>query len=74
MNHTFPVVSIARAVKGNCPVCGKSNIRRQRFEHTVNPFNRNADGAPKTREEVFKDVQEEANAWRPDHTHRACAA
>ena len=71
--HVFPYVRIRARLRGDCPVCGKTTTRTCVFEHTVNPFNRRADGEPKTQDEVRDDVTAEANTWVPDFTHVACS-
>lgn len=72
--HKFPTVSQTRLVRGVCPVCGKSSTRRARWEHSINPYNRNADGSVKTAAQVREDVQREAADWEPDFTHEKCAS
>lgn len=68
----FEKVQRRRQALGICPTCGRFVQRRKTFEQTVNPFNRNADGSVKTREEVAVSVQAEADGWEPDFTHEAC--
>lgn len=58
---------------GECGVCGKRTARSKVFEQTVNPWNVNADGTPKTREEVRAAVRAEADAWMPESfDHKTC--
>ena len=68
---TYRFQSVRRTAEksGNCPSCGKRVVRRQTFEQTVNPFNRNADGTVKTAQEVDASVKAEAAAWVPDFRH-----
>lgn len=68
----FQPVQTVRVLVGKCPVCGKQTTRRKTFEHTINPFNKNADGTVKDWAQVRQDVNAEANAWVPDHRHEAC--
>lgn len=49
-----------------CAVCGKKLTRRQSFTQTVNPFNLGADGNPKTLEQIMRECQDEATAWRDE--------
>jgi hypothetical protein len=42
------------------------------FEQTVNPWNRRADGTPKTWDEVAVDVRATADAWVPNFQCKAC--
>lgn len=69
---TFQAVRRSRTKRGTCPVCGKPTVRTRVFEHTINPFNLNAEGLPKTPEEVLAAVRAEADAWEPDFTHGKC--
>lgn len=72
MRINFQPVQTVRVLVGKCPVCGKNTTRRKTFEHTINPFNKNADGQPKTYDEVRAAVNAEANAWRPNFAHAKC--
>jgi len=46
-----------------CPACGKPKRSRVfTVEHTVNPFNKNADGFVKTASEVWREAQRAAEA------------
>lgn len=67
--YRFEPVTSYREKVGLCPSCGKRVVRRMKFEHTVNPFNRNDDGNVRTREEVWARVNAEADAWVPDFRH-----
>ena len=69
----FEKVQRRRSALGKCPVCDRYVQRRVTFEQTVNPFNLNADGSEKTREQVAEAVKAEADAWVPDFTHLACS-
>jgi hypothetical protein len=44
-------------------VCGRKLRRQKTIQHTVNPFNKNADGTVKTWAEVERDVINEGKAW-----------
>lgn len=56
-----------------CPVCGRKLKRAKTFTQTVNPYNRNADGAPKTRDEVHEEVRAEMSEWtRTPERHSGC--
>lgn len=70
----FQPIEARRSHTGKCPVCGKSVRRSRTFEHTVSPFNRNADGSIRTPEEIRVRVKAEADAWQPDFTHGTCRA
>lgn len=66
----------ARATrKGRCPTCGKRSVRTCTFTNTVNPFNTNPDGLPKTYAEVVRHVEQMAADWAPtpaEFEHNAC--
>jgi hypothetical protein len=45
--------------------CGKTLTRTQTFMQTLNPFNKNADGELKSRQEINAELKVEAEAWQP---------
>lgn len=56
-----------------CPVCGKKYRRQRTFTQTVNPWNKNDQGLPKTWHEVETAVNAEADDWaRTPERHPAC--
>lgn len=59
MRTNFNAVVSSQVRSGKCAGCGKPTRRNVKVEHTVNPFNKTADGRPKTREEVAADVRAE---------------
>lgn len=66
----FEVVSRSATVRFKCP-CGKRFQRSVFVEQTINPWNKNADGAMKTRAEIWAELAVELAAKEPDPTH-AC--
>lgn len=42
---------------------GKRRQETRVFMQTINPFNKNADGLPKTREQIFQELKTERDAW-----------
>jgi hypothetical protein len=72
MRINFEPVSTSRRKSGKCPVCGKTVVRQQKFEHTINPFNKNTDGTIKTYSQVLNAVEKEADEWKPDFRHDKC--
>lgn len=42
---------------------GKKRQQTMSFWQTENPFNKNADGTPKTRAQLYAEVCEQARAW-----------
>ena len=59
MRTVFESVVLSKHRTGKCAVCGRPASRNIKVEHTINPFNRNVDGSPKTRDEVLADVSSE---------------
>jgi hypothetical protein len=49
--------------RGRCVACGKTAERSQTFQQTINPFNKNSDGAVKTRDDIWTEISAEARAW-----------
>jgi len=45
---------------------GKRRQKTRRFYRTLNPFNANADGEPKTRAEIMDELMAERKAWMED--------
>ena len=56
MKITFDIISRSQNVKYVCLGCGKKRTKVIKVEHTINPYNKNKDGIPKTRNEVLEDV------------------
>jgi len=69
---TFDAVKRQAIRAGYCPVCGRRTTRQVTFEQTINPYNLNADGRPKTWREIEVELEERARAWKPDFTHDKC--
>jgi hypothetical protein len=59
--------------KLKCRNCGRRFTRSRTFTQTINPFNKNAAGQPKTRQEIYAELKAEANAWQPDDLCTTCA-
>jgi hypothetical protein len=72
MRITFESIKASAAAHFKCTECGKRRKRATTIEHTVSPFNKNANGVPKSREQVQLDVQREARAWTVNT--KTCAA
>lgn len=62
--------SVTRKLK--CRVCGKPFQRSTTFSQTINPFNKTAEGQPKTYAEIWRELGVEADAWQPDDRCTAC--
>lgn len=56
-----------------CETCGKKMNRQTTFMQTLNPFNKNADGEPKTAQEISIELGEEARAWEAGTEGYLCA-
>lgn len=71
----FREVKLTRKVRVACAGgCGKKLARQQTFWQTLNPFNTNAEGQPKTSSEIYAELDAEADAWQPVATCPACVA
>lgn len=42
---------------------GKKRQKTKKFQQTLNPFNKNADGIPKTRQEILVELNAERDKW-----------
>jgi hypothetical protein len=61
MKVTFNEVSI-KATK-RWKEDGKTRMKTRKFYQTLNPFNKNADGAAKTRDQIMTEITAERDAW-----------
>jgi hypothetical protein len=48
---------------GKCAACGKRAERSREFRQTLNPFNLDAEGTPKTSGQIWREVVRAARAW-----------
>jgi len=64
--YRFNEVSHMTRRRVTCVVCGKKFNRQRTFTNTINPFNKNAAGVPKTYSEVYADVSLMAARWEPE--------
>lgn len=62
MRYEFEKVSIYAKKSGKCR-CGKRRTRSEHLWMTVNPFNKNARGEVKTRQEVRADLAKRHEEW-----------
>ncbi len=72
MRVDFEEVAVTVRSTGACPVCGKRTTRTRKFWQTLNPFNRLPDGAPKTADDIRRELNQQADEWEPDHRHTKC--
>lgn len=63
MNWQFEEDAIYAEKSGKCR-CGKRRTRRKKFYQTLNPFNKNADGSVKTREQIHSELKREVEQWK----------
>ena len=60
---TFDKITLTKIKHCKCTSCGKK-IRRQRTDYqTLSPYNKNADGKPKTAGEIRADLADELDKW-----------
>ncbi|MGW2740552.1 hypothetical protein ACWC4D_40965 [Streptomyces sp. NPDC001288] len=53
--------------------CGKKLRRQRKFFQTLNPFNKAADGRPKTVQQIYAELTEQAEQWKAaPETCRSC--
>jgi hypothetical protein len=70
----FQEVAVYATKASKCD-CGKRRSRKQKFWQTINPFNKNAAGQPKSRAEIRQELAAEAMAWEAEPiTCSACRA
>jgi hypothetical protein len=55
--HTYQQVSRQQRVTVTCSGCGKDRVRTVSVTHTINPFNRNELGQPRSPAEVLDRVR-----------------
>lgn len=60
---------------GKCRWCGKRAKVRQKFSQTVNPFNKDEDGIPKTYDKIWAELSADIAMWNNKPVvHRKCEA
>lgn len=71
--HTFEVVNLTNKTTAPCGKCGKKCTRTKKFWQTLNPFNKNADGSVKTRDQIMDELSEKASQYRSQTIyHQRC--
>jgi hypothetical protein len=61
---TFNEVSIQGMKSVKCASgCGRTLKRSRKFWQTLSPFNKNAAGELKTRDEIYDELRAERSAW-----------
>ncbi|KVV40870.1 hypothetical protein WT27_13155 [Burkholderia territorii] len=64
MRIMFDEIAVRETVKWRDPKTRRIRTRTRKFFQTVNPFNRGADGQPKTREQIRMEVARDARLWK----------
>lgn len=62
MRYVFEVVS-HRVTKKWIDEDGKKRQQTRKFEQTLNPYNRDANGLPKSREQIWAEIRAQGDAW-----------
>ena len=58
-----------------CSGCGKKLRRQRKFTQTLNPFNKNSEGHPKTVKEIQSELSERIKTWQAEpETCRNCVS
>lgn len=66
---TFDRIKLKAKKIGKCP-CGKRLTRQKTFSQTLNPYNKKG-GRLKTRDEIYRELEVEANEWTAELVHCA---
>jgi hypothetical protein len=61
--YTFEKVEHPAQKNTKCIGCGKRLRRRTTLYQTLNPFNKNAQGQPKSRQEIYAELEAKAERW-----------
>jgi len=72
---TYRFEEVTRPVtkRVKCRVCGKTITRSTTLSQTISPFNKDADGQPKTREQIRAELKAQAETWQPrNDIHADC--
>lgn len=64
VRHTFKEVYLSATKSGKCSFCNKRTTRSTRFSQTFNPFNLNANGQVKSREEIYLELKAARETWK----------
>jgi hypothetical protein len=63
--QVFEVVHIRAERRWKC-TCGKRVTRAKKLFETLNPYNKNARGQPKTRDEIYASLRAKEKRWQPE--------
>jgi hypothetical protein len=71
--YKFEEVTHPVTKRVDCRVCGKKITRSTTLSQTISPFNKGADGQPKTREQIRAELKAQAETWHPrNDIHADC--
>jgi hypothetical protein len=65
-HYVFENVTFRAEKSLACPLCGRKVRRARTFGATINPWNVNADGEPRRRDEIRALLRENAAAWQAE--------
>jgi hypothetical protein len=70
---TYDRLTLTGVKNVRCSECSRKLRRQRTFGQTLNPFNKNAKGLPKTSQEIYTALRIEIAAWRLEpETCRNC--
>lgn len=69
--HTFDEVKLTVKATAPCGKCGNQCTRTKKFWQTLNPFNTNADGSVKTRDDIMSELGQQAAQYRTQTIYHA---
>jgi hypothetical protein len=64
--YRYEPVTLTGQKTVKCDGCGKRLRRQRTFQQTLNPWNKNAAGKPKTRSEIDTQLRERITEWKTD--------
>ncbi len=67
--YRFDEVRLSTRRSGRCTGCQKRTTRTLQVYQTLNPFNRNAQGLPKSREEILVELRKDLAALQAAPLH-----
>lgn len=64
IQYTFERVPLTVSKVGKCTVCGERVKRATTFYQTINPYNKDEFGRPKSYAIIYRELRVKADAWR----------
>lgn len=61
--YNFEEVSIQHTKRWTDQETGKKRQKTKKFYMTLNPFNKNEDGSVRTRQEIYRELVKQRDAW-----------